>query len=106
MQIMAIIFTSLSQIALYELTRPSFETYKLSQTMNHRMREWFGLGGTLKPMQCQPPAVGRAATHRIRLPRAASNLALSASRDGAPQLLWEAVPQPCCPLGKEFLPNT
>jgi len=65
----------------------------------------FGLEGTLKPTQRKPLAVGRAATHRIRLPRAASNLALSTSRDGAPQLLWAAVPGPHCPLSEESLPN-
>ena len=47
----------------------------------------------------------RAAPHQLRLPRAPSNLALSASRDGAPQLLWAAVPAPHRPLGKGFLPN-
>ena len=46
---------------------------------------------------CHPPA---------QLPRAPSNLALNASRDGAPQLLWAAVPVPHCPLSREFLPNT
>ena len=45
------------------------------------------------------PAMGRAAPHQLRLPRAPSNLALSASRDGAPQLLS---PQPHCPLSKGF----
>jgi len=36
--------------------------------------------------------MGMAATHQFRLPRAPSNLSLSTSRDGAPQLLWAAVP--------------
>lgn len=27
--------------------------------------EWFGLGGTLKPIQFQPPATGRVATNQI-----------------------------------------
>jgi len=49
--------------------------------------------------------MGRAAPYQLRLPRAASNLALNASRDGAPQLLWAAVPEPHCPLSGEFLPN-
>jgi len=53
-----------------------------------------------------PLAMGRAATPQLRLPRAPSNLALSASRDGAPQLFWSApVPAPHCPLSKEFPPN-
>jgi len=48
------------------------------------------------------PAMVRAATHQLRLPRAPSNLALSATRDGEPQLLWTAVPAPHCPPSKEF----
>jgi len=49
------------------------------------------------------PAMGRAAPHQLRLPSAPSNLALSASTgDGAPQLLWAAVPAPHLPLGKNF----
>jgi len=47
--------------------------------------------------------MGRAAPHQLRLPRAPSSLALSASRDGAPQLLWAAVPVPHY-LGGAFLP--
>jgi len=34
--------------------------------------------------------MGGIAIHEARLPRAPSNLALSTSRDGAPQLLWAA----------------
>jgi len=45
----------------------------------------------------------RAVPLQLRLPMASSNLALSASRDGAPQLLWAAVPAPHCPPRKEFL---
>ena len=59
----------------------------------------------LKDSQLQPPAMGTAATHQLRLPRAASKLVLSASRDGAPQLLWAAVPVPHHPLSKDLLPN-
>ena len=51
--------------------------------------EWLRLEGTSQPTQPPPPAVGRAAPHQLRLPRAPSNLALSASRDGAPQLLLQ-----------------
>ena len=36
--------------------------------------EWLRLEGTLKIIQFQPSAMGRAATHQIRLPRAPSNL--------------------------------
>jgi len=53
---------------------------------------------TLKITEFQPPAMGRAAPHQLRLLRAQSNLALSTSRDGAPQLLWAAVPAPHGPL--------
>jgi len=52
----------------------------------YRTMEWLRLEGTLKPTQHQPAAMGRAATHQLRLPRATSNLALSTSRDGALQL--------------------
>jgi len=59
----------------------------------------------LKAHPAPTPAMGRAAPYPLRLPRAPSNLALSASRDGAPQLLWAAVPAPHHPLGKEFPPS-
>jgi len=59
----------------------------------------------LKAHPVPTPAMGRAATHHVRLPRAPSSPALSASRDGAPQLLWAAVPEPHRPLSKEFLPD-
>ena len=53
-----------------------------------------------------PPAMGRAAPpHQLRLPRTPSDLTWRTSRDGAPQLLWAAVPGLHCPLSKEFLPN-
>ena len=61
---------------------------------NHRIRERLELEGTSKIIELQAPAMGRVATHQIRLPRAPSNLALIVSRDGAPQLLWAAVPAP------------
>ena len=44
--------------------------------------EWLRLEGTLKIIQFQPSAMGRAATHQIRLPRAPFNLTLNVSRDG------------------------
>jgi len=40
------------------------------------------VGRTSIPTQLQPSAMGRAAPHQLRLPRAPSNLALSASRNG------------------------
>jgi len=46
--------------------------------------------------------MGRAAALQTRLPRATSNLALSTSRDGAPQLLWAAVPGPHCTPTENF----
>ena len=72
------------------------------RSQNHRM---VGLEGPSKLTQPQPPSIGRAAPQQLRVPRAPSNLALSASRDGSPQLLWAAVPGPHRPLGKEFLPD-
>jgi len=49
----------------------------------HRITEWLELEGTLKLIQFQPPAVGRAGPRQLRLPRAPSNLALNSSRGGA-----------------------
>jgi len=46
-------------------------------------------GRNLKDHHVTALAVGRV-TSQLRLPRAPSNLALSTSRDGAPQLLWAA----------------
>jgi len=46
--------------------------------------------------------IGRAATHQLRLPRAPSNLALNASRDGASTA---SVPVLHHPLRKNFAPN-
>jgi len=48
------------------------------------MIEWLKLEGNLEIIQLQPPAMGTAATHQLRLPRTPPNPALSASRDGAP----------------------
>jgi len=50
---------------------------------NHRM-VWIGsdLKDLWVPTPYLPPAMGRAAPHQLRLPRAPSNLALSTSRDG------------------------
>jgi len=52
------------------------------------------------------PAMGRADSHQLRLPRTPSNLALNTPGMGHPQLLWVAVPVPCCPLSKECPPST
>jgi len=49
-----------------------------------RITEWLELEDTLKPIQFQPPAMGRVATLQSRLPRALSSLALGTSEDGAP----------------------
>jgi len=45
------------------------------------------VGWELKAQLAPTPSVGRAVPHQLRLPRAPSKLALSASRDGEPQLL-------------------
>ena len=64
----------------------------------YRITEWFGLKGNSKirplPWAGLPPPA--------QLPRASSNLALGTSRDGAPQLLWTAVPEPHRPLSEKF----
>ena len=51
------------------------------------------------------PCWGQGCPSPAQLPRAPSNLALSASRGGAPQLLWVAVPAPHHSLSKDFFPN-
>ena len=53
---------------------------------------------------CRKPAMHRAATCQLRLPRAPSNLALNASRDGAPTAPLGSCVVPHCPLSK-FPPN-
>ena len=62
----------------------------------------FKFEGTSKPTQPQPHAVGRAATQQLGLLSAPSNLAPRAFRDGAPQLLWAAVPALHCPLSEKL----
>jgi len=63
------------------------------------------LEGNLKTTQFQPLAMGRIATHQLRPHRVPSNLALRASRDGTPQLLWAAVPVPHHPWNETFPSN-
>ena len=70
----------------------------------HRITEWFGLEGALKPIQFQLTAMGWLSPP-AQAAQGPSNLALSTSRDGAPTALWAEVPGPHCPLGKEFPPN-
>jgi len=47
-------------------------------------------GRDLKVHPAPYPCPGQGCPHQLRLPRAPSNLALSPSRDEAPQLLWTA----------------
>ena len=49
----------------------------------YRIIEWFGLGGTLKLIWFQPPAMSRDIFHQSMLLRAPSNLAMSTAREGA-----------------------
>ena len=49
----------------------------------HRIIECHRLEEGIKIIELQSPAMGRTACHQLRLPRAASHLALSSSRDGA-----------------------
>jgi len=44
----------------------------------------------LETTQFHAPAMGRVATHQLRLPMASGSLVLNASRSGAPQLPWAA----------------
>ena len=56
----------------------------------HRIKEWFGLEGTLKSTHPNPmPWAGLPFTSSAQGP--IHSLALSASRDGVPQLLWAAM---------------
>ena len=75
---------------------------KTSLSQNHRM-VW--VGRDLKAHATPIPAAGRAVPHQLRLPRAPFSLGLSTSRDGAPQLLWAAVPAPHCPLSENIPPD-
>ena len=62
------------------------------------------VGGDLRAHRAPTPAMGRAALHQLRLPRAPPSLALSACRNGVSQLLWAAVPVPHQPHSEKFLP--
>ena len=58
-------------------------TEEINLTEFHRNIEWFGLQGTSKVIQFQPPTMARDTFHQTRLLRAPSNLALNTSREGA-----------------------
>ena len=68
--------------------------------------EWLRLEGTLKPIQFQPPAVGRAATLQPRLPGAPSSLAWNTSRDGPATAFLSSLCQCLTALSENFPPNT
>jgi len=72
------------QSTLFQLLYPN-KTWS-SISVSRRIIEWFRLEGITKPTQFEPPALGRAATHQIRLPSAPANLDLM----GHPHLLWTA----------------
>jgi len=42
----------------------------LNHRINHRFVEWLGWEEASMPIQTSPPAMGRAAPHQLRLPRA------------------------------------
>ena len=68
---------------------PGAESF-LPPDLNRLIESQSGLGWKRPEVSVVPTrAVGRAAPQQLRLPRASSSLA---SRDGAPQLLWAAVP--------------
>ena len=48
-----------------------------------RIREWFGLEGTLKVIWFNPPAMSRDIFHQTRVLRAPSSLALNPAREEA-----------------------
>ena len=50
--------------------------------VHRRIIEWFGLEGTLKITQFQPPAMSRDIFHQTRLLKAPSSLALNPVREG------------------------
>jgi len=87
------------------ISLPSAWFWSLVKAVALKTHKMHLVGTDLPVLPAPTPAVERAAPHQLRLPRAPSNLALSASRDGAPQLLWGAVPALQCPLCKEFVPN-
>ena len=59
------------------------------QTGENSFKITVWLDGALKIIKLQTPAVGRAVTHQIRLPRNTSYLALNTSSNGAPTALCD-----------------
>ena len=97
-------------LALFHFSTPNVTELNIhAKTVNllifiPRITEWLGWK---EPHSPPSPSLchGQGCPHQLRLLRAPSNLALNASRDGAPQLLWAAVPAPHCPLSEKFPPN-
>jgi len=69
-----------------------------------KITEWLGLEDTWQDHLVPTPAVGRAATHQLRLPRAPSNPALRASRDSEYTVL-QVGPQKSRVAGHNHLPH-
>ena len=67
--------------------------------------EWLRLEGTLKIIQFQTFVTCRVAIHRIRVPRASSNLVSNTSRDGASMAFQATCSSASLPLSKKFFPN-
>lgn len=57
--------------------------------IDHRIKGWFGLGGTLKISNSNPLSMGRDTFQCPRWLQALSNLALDTSRDGESTTSWE-----------------
>ena len=72
------------------ISRPNNREHRIIGSLKHRTAR---VGRDLKAHPDPTPATGRAAPHQLRLPRAPSNLALSASRDGAPQFPCREIPR-------------
>lgn len=71
-----------SPLSLAFLALPSYRQGEWPQEKEAETSYWLGLEGKLKPIHLQPPVMARAVTHRIRVPKAPSNQALSTFRTG------------------------
>jgi len=73
---------------------------------HHRIIKWLRLEATLKIIYVHRPAMSRAATQQIMLPRVPSSLILNTPRDwGIHNPSGQPVPVPHHSLSKKFLPS-
>ena len=74
----------------------------------HRAVGWLGWKGPYSPLSSSCfnyPAVGRAVTHQLRLPRAASNWISNTFRNGPSTAFLGSLCKGLTTLSKEFLPH-